>query len=116
MGPISEYVSNVRRAERLGKIWDLGSSWCGPVARLGCRPRGGGGGGSSDPPNVRGPYGGTLNLCVKKRKLSKRGGPPNSGALGNCPVCPVLSSALNVCHIRDSIRKTKLRHFATLLL
>ena len=37
---------------------------------------------------------GQFNLCVKSRTLSKRGGPPESGALGSCPVCPVLSSAL----------------------
>ena len=58
---------------------------------------GGGGGGGSDTPNARSPYksGGTLHLCVNKRKLSKRGGPPKSGTLGSCPVCPVLSSALS---------------------
>ena len=33
-------------------------------------------------------------VCAKKRKLSKRGGPPKSGALSSCPVCPVLSSPL----------------------
>ena len=86
---------------------------------------GGGGGGrggeGGDPPHSRGPYntvrvpstwsgtgrylypiyGGTLNLCVKKRQLSKRGCPPNSGALGNCPVCAVLSSALYTAGNRD---------------
>ena len=70
--------------------------------------RDGGGVGGSDATNAQAPVKhmfrlwavytrsavGHFNLFVKRRTLSERGGPPRTGALGSCPVCLVLSSAL----------------------
>ena len=78
----------------MDKIWDLEDR------PRGWGVRGGGVDGRPLGPALGGIYTRSA-VGLKKRKLSKRGGPPKSGALGSCPGCPVLSSALFTGHLRD---------------
>ena len=105
VGPTTVHVkAEPRKCGALGKLLDLGSSWRGARSASGGRHRGErvgrGGKVATLPCESAGPvhlvrhravsihdlrWNITIILCVQQIKLSKRGGPPNSGALAMAP-------------------------------